>query len=51
VPFAQLSPIVHSLPSLQDVPAGFGVCVQPVDGLQPSAVHAFPSSQFGAAPP
>jgi hypothetical protein len=48
-PLAQVSPVVHASPSLHgDV---LFVCVQPVAGLQPSFVHTFASSQFGAGPP
>jgi hypothetical protein len=48
-PFAQVSPCVQALPSLQ-APA-VGVCVHPLADAQPSAVHTLPSSQLGAAPP
>lgn len=37
------SPVVHALPSLHA--DATGVCVQPATGLQPSNVHALPSSQ------
>jgi len=49
LPPAQVSFVVHALPSLQ----GFEllVCVQPLLGLHPSVVQTLPSSQFGAGPP
>jgi len=45
VPPLQKSPVVQAFPSSHDVPVGRGVNVQPVSGLQESAVHEFPSSQ------
>jgi hypothetical protein len=49
LPPAQVSFVVHALPSLQ----GFEllVCVQPLLGLHPSVVQTLLSSQFGAGPP
>lgn len=46
VPLAQVSALVHGLPSLQPAVA-FSVCVQlPVPLSQASMVHALPSPQF-----
>jgi len=50
-PATQPSPIVHSLPSEQPVPAATGFHVQPASGEQLSTVQRFWSSQVGAAPP
>jgi hypothetical protein len=43
-----MSLVVHALPSLQV--AVFGVCVQPVAGVQPSLVQGLPSLQFAVPP-
>ena len=48
-PPEQLSPVVHALPSSHG--AALFAFTQPVAGLHESSVHAFPSSQFGGAPP
>src|SRR5213078_3391846 len=49
LPPAQVSPVVHASRSSHG--AVFGVCTHPVNGLQESSVHGFPSSQPRAAPP
>jgi hypothetical protein len=48
LPPAQVSPVVHALPSLQA--AVLLLCVQPVAGLQASSVHTLLSSQFVGPP-
>jgi phage-related protein len=49
VPFAQVSPVVQALASLQATV--LLVWTHPVNASQVSVVQTFPSSQFGAAPP
>jgi hypothetical protein len=41
---------LHALPSGHGVPFDTGVVVHPVEGLQPSVVHALPSLQLGGVP-
>jgi hypothetical protein len=48
---SQESPVVQGFPSLQTVPTGRAVWVQPLAASHPSAVQTLPSSQLGGAPP
>src|SRR5437879_2922618 len=48
-PPAQVSAVVHALPSLQG--RVFGAFTQPIAGSHESVVHTFASSQLGGGPP
>jgi hypothetical protein len=50
VPLEHISTPLQALPSEHDVPFATGVCVTPVTGSHPSAVHGLPSSTTGGVP-